>query len=143
MALLAWVGPSSVQCIFSAMGQGVLPFCYLDSRLSPVPDFGVPPPPPLLYFCLFAIFSSSFILSFSVITSATMAKCFASLLDDEPQTWLLIWDRSVYLSNVNFRSLPTVSEGVGISPYCGPLDCVPCTQRSTRPCRVRRRARVC
>ena len=52
-----------------------------------------------------------------MVTLAARAKNSAYLLDENPQTWLSIQYRSVYLSNANFRRLSTVSEGVGISSY--------------------------
>ena len=89
-------------------------FSLLESCLSLVPDFGAAPPPPLLGFCFLAIFSASFRLLFRVVTSDVRATNTASLLDDNPQTWLSVQDRSVYLSNANFRILSRMSEGVGI-----------------------------
>ena len=110
MKVLVNGSPGVGETFFSAMHSlchrvRCVSFSFFDSHLLPITAFDAPPPPPLLGFCFFAIFSASFRFPFSVVTSSARARNSAPLLDDDPQTWLLIWDQSVYLSNASFRSL--------------------------------------
>ena len=89
-------------------------FSFFDLRLLPILDFDSAPPLPPLGFCLLKIFSERFRLPFSVVPSAARANNSASLLDNNPQTWLSVWGHSMYLYSANFRSCSMVSEGVGI-----------------------------
>ena len=119
MKVLVGGPPGVVGTFFSAMHSLChrarrTDFYFLDLRLWPVTDFGAAPPT-LLVFCFLAIFSASFRLPFRVVTLAARATNYASLLDNDPQMWLLIWYRYVYLPSAKFKILSLASKGVGIS----------------------------